>query len=138
RGVGPGLGGGPVDRGGDQLVRLRGIEASVACGNGQRGQGGGGENGVGGVRVEAAQACGQSVVEGAEVAASVEGAEEGHLVGSGGPPPRPPPPAGGGGGSAGLGAGRPPPPPGVGGGAPAASSRGACPGPLAPPGGRGG
>src|SRR5690606_34705738 len=78
QGLAPGLGGGPVDRDVDQLVRLRGIEASVACGNGQRGQGGGGENGVGGVRVEAAQAFGQSVVEGAEVAASVEGAEEGH------------------------------------------------------------
>src|SRR5690606_12360434 len=86
----PGLVRGPVDRGVDQLLRLRGIQAGVACGNGQRGQGGGGEDSVGGVRVEAAQAFGQGVVESAQVAASVEGAEEGHSVGSGGPQPNPP------------------------------------------------
>src|SRR5690606_16978903 len=94
----------------------------------QRGQGGGGEDGVGAVRVEAAQAFGQGVVEGAQVAASMEGAEKGHSVGSGGPHPGPAPLAEGA-GPAGSCDARPGPSPRAGEEVDPAGSGGARPGP---------
>src|SRR3546814_2081974 len=48
----PGVGGGPVEGGVDQALRVGGVEAGVAGGDGERDEGCGGEDGVGGVGVE--------------------------------------------------------------------------------------
>src|SRR5690606_28602369 len=85
---------GPVDRGVDQALGLRGVEAGVSGGDGQGGERGGGEHRIGGVGIEAAQALGQGVVEGAQVAAAEQDVEQGGAGCSGGPHPRPPPRAG--------------------------------------------
>src|SRR5690606_31668055 len=78
----PGLGRGPVDGFFHQALRLGGVEAGVAGGDGQRGEGGGGKHGIRGVRVQPAQALGQGVVEGAQGAGFGEGLQQAHAAAS--------------------------------------------------------
>src|SRR5690606_28522283 len=76
----PDVGVGPRDVGVavvvDQGARRRRVEAGVSAGDGERGERGGGEDGVGGGGVEAAQALRQGVVEGAQGVGAPEGVEE--------------------------------------------------------------
>ena len=73
---------GPVDGLFHQALRFGGVEAGVAGGDGQRGEGGGCEHGVRGVRVQPAQAFGQRVVERAQGACPGEGLQQAHAAAS--------------------------------------------------------